>query len=67
MKTRSSLDVGLMTRLRWLRNEPNRIGTCVEILLALYFACCIGYSIYALELAALPCQILFLFGLGIVG
>lgn len=38
-----------------------------EIILALYFAVAIGVSVYYYELAAIPFQLLFLFGFGVVG
>jgi cellulose synthase/poly-beta-1,6-N-acetylglucosamine synthase-like glycosyltransferase len=49
--------------------KQKRISTLVifEILLALYFAMGIGLSIYFLEFAAIPFQMMFLLGFGLVG
>jgi cellulose synthase/poly-beta-1,6-N-acetylglucosamine synthase-like glycosyltransferase len=43
------------------------LGTVVELLMALYFVVGIGVSIWLLELAALPFQILYLLGFGFAG
>ncbi|MEN6511070.1 MAG: cellulose synthase family protein [Chloroherpetonaceae bacterium] len=39
----------------------------VELLFALYFVVCVGVSIYYVEIAAIPFQLMFLLGFGIVG
>ena len=49
--------------------RQNRVTmlVAVELLLTLYFVVGIGYSLYHLEIAAIPFQILFLLGFGTVG
>jgi cellulose synthase/poly-beta-1,6-N-acetylglucosamine synthase-like glycosyltransferase len=49
--------------------RQNRVTmlVAVELLLTLYFIVGIGYSLYHLEIAAIPFQILFLLGFGTVG
>ena len=42
-------------------------GTMIELLLALYFAIAIGVSIWLVEIAALPFQLMYLFGFGFAG
>lgn len=42
-------------------------GTLIELLLALYFAVAIGVSIWLAEIAALPFQLMYLFGFGFAG
>jgi hypothetical protein len=39
----------------------------LELLLALYFVIGIGFSIYHVQIAAIPFQLLFLVGFGTVG
>jgi len=48
--------------------KPRKIpkSTIAEILFALYFVVCVGVSIYYLEIAAIPFQLMFLFGFGLV-
>lgn len=43
------------------------IGTVFELLLALYFIVGIGISIWLVEIAALPFQLMYLFGFGLAG
>ncbi len=42
-------------------------GTLIELLLALYFAIAIGVSIWLVDIAALPFQLMYLFGFGFAG
>jgi cellulose synthase/poly-beta-1,6-N-acetylglucosamine synthase-like glycosyltransferase len=49
------------------RQNKVTLLVAVELLLTLYFIVGIGYSIYHLEIAAIPFQILFLLGFGTVG
>ncbi len=43
------------------------LGTVLELLLALYFAVGIAISVWLVEIAALPFQIMYLFGFGFAG
>lgn len=42
-------------------------GTVVELLLALYFLIGVGISLWLVEIAALPFQLMYLFGFGLAG
>lgn len=42
-------------------------GTVVELLLALYFIVAVGVSVWLVEIAALPFQLMYLFGFGLAG
>ena len=42
-------------------------GTLIELLLALYFAIAVAISLWLVELAALPFQLMYLFGFGFAG
>jgi len=48
--------------------KPRKIpkSTFTELIFALYFVVCVGVSIYYLEIAAIPFQLMFLFGFGLV-
>jgi hypothetical protein len=49
--------------------KPRKIHktAITELLFALYFVVCVAVSIYYLEIAAIPFQLMFLFGFGLVG
>lgn len=49
------------------RQRKIKFEVFVELFLTLYFLVGIGISIYYLEIAAIPFQLLFLFGFGMVG
>ncbi len=57
----------LNTKPKKYRQKKIGITVIFEILLALYFVFGIGVSIYYLEIAAIPFQLLFLLGFGTVG
>lgn len=42
-------------------------GTVIELLLALYFVVAVGVSLWLVEIAALPFQLMYLFGFGLAG
>ena len=55
-----------VVKKRYRQNKVTML-VAVELLLTLYFIIGIGYSVYHLEIAAIPFQILFLMGFGTVG
>lgn len=61
--------IGITQNVKPKKYRQKKIGITVvfEILLALYFVFGIGVSVYYLEIAAIPFQLLFLLGFGTVG
>jgi len=61
--------VGTAPKPKVKKYKSNKFSWIVlfEILLALYFVVGVGISVYYLEIAAIPFQLLFLLGFGTVG
>ena len=55
----------------WIRSKYRfskvSLGTMIELLLALYFVIGVGLSLWFVEIAALPFQLMYLFGFGFAG